>query len=326
MKATAALLRKAALVCSILIALGAFQSVYAQTYPSHVIKIVVSFSAGGFVDTVARIVGQKLSQRLGQPVVIENRPGAAGNIAHRFVAGAPADGYTILATSTALAINETLYSNRGYLGTDFTTVAIVATTPEILVNNAAGPSSLKEVVAKAKINPTNFGTAGAGSASYIVIEYFFKELAKAQATHIPYQGGAPLLNATISNHIELAGAAMAGGFVPHIHSGALRGLAIASDKRAAVVPNVPTYAELGYPGFTALSWAGFFAPINTPTAIITQLNQAIEEIMRDPDIVSKITPAGYEPIYGSTAEADAMYRKDIEKWRRMIDAIGLRIE
>ncbi len=326
MNAAAARRCKMALVFGVLLAFGEFHSAQAQTYPTHAIKFVVSFSAGGFVDTVARIVGQKLSQRLGQPVVIENKPGAAGNIAHRFVSGAAPDGYTILATSTALAINETLYPTRGYVGTDFSPVAIVATTPEILVGNATGPASLKEVVANAKTNPTNFGTAGAGSASFIVIEYFFKELAKAQATHIPFQGGAPLLNAILGKHIELAGAAMAGGFVPQVQSGALRGLAIASDKRVAVVPDVPTYAELGYPDFTAVSWAGFFAPTGTPPAIMAMLNHEIEEIMKDPEIVSKITPAGYDPIYGTTAEADALFRKDITKWRQMIEAIGLRVE
>jgi tripartite-type tricarboxylate transporter receptor subunit TctC len=175
----------------------------AQTYPARTITIVVSFAAGGFVDTVARVVGQKLSQRLGQTVVIENKPGAAGNIAHRFVAGAAPDGYTLLATSTAIAVNETLYRNRGYKADDFSTVAIVATTPEVLVNNAAGPTTLKEIVERSRTTPTNFGTAGAGSASYIVAEYFFKELGKGQATHIPFQGGAPLLNAALSNHIEL---------------------------------------------------------------------------------------------------------------------------
>jgi tripartite-type tricarboxylate transporter receptor subunit TctC len=319
----AALLR--ALCVGAGIVLGA-QPAAAQTYPSKPVTIVVSFAAGGFVDTIARLVGQKLTQRFGQPFIIENRPGAAGNIAHRFVAKATPDGYTLLATSTAIAINETLYKTPGYHGADFTPVAIFASTPEILANNVKGPATLAEVVAQSKVQPTNFGTAGTGSASYIVTEYFFKQKAKIQATHVPFQGGAPLLNAILSNHIDLAATALAGGFVPHITSGALHGLAVASEKRFPLLPSVPTYSELGYPGFTALSWAGLFAPANAPHEIVEKLNAAIEEIMKEPEIVARITPVGYEPLYGSPAEAAALYRNDIAKWREMVEVVGLRIE
>lgn len=301
-------------------------SVYAQTYPAKPITIIVSFAAGGFVDTVSRIVGQRLSQQLGQPVVIENRPGAAGNIAHRAVARAPADGYTILATSTALAINESLYANRGYDGSDFSAIAIVANSPEVLVAPANGHGSLEDIVQKSKSAPVNFGTAGAGSASYIVAEYFFRALAKGQATHVPFQGGAPLLNAVLGSHIELAGAAMAGGFVAHIQSGALRGIAIASEKRVPIVPDVPTYIELGYKDFSALSWAGFFVPNKTPDEIVTRLNALIMETMKDPKVVAKITPGGFLPMYNTSKEAEALLKKDVQNWSRMIKAIDLRIE
>lgn len=299
---------------------------HAQAYPSKQITIIVSFAAGGFVDTVSRIVGQRLSQQLGQPVVIENRPGAAGNIAHRAVARAAADGYTILATSTALAINESLYSNRGYEGSDFSAISIVANSPEVLVAPPNGFASLKDVVQKSKSAPVNFGTAGAGSASYIVTEYFFRALAKGQATHVPFQGGAPLLNAVLGSHIELAGAAMAGGFVSHIQSGSLRGLAVASEQRVPVVPNVPTYIELGYKDFSALSWAGFFVPNKTPADIVNRLNQLITETMKDPEVVAKITPGGFLPMYNTAKEADALFQKDVQNWSRMIKAIDLRAE
>ncbi len=299
---------------------------HAQAYPSKQITSIVSFAAGGFVDTVSRIVGQRLSQQLGQPVVIENRPGAAGNIAHRAVARAAADGYTILATSTALAINESLYSNRGYEGSDFSAISIVANSPEVLVAPPNGFASLKDVVQKSKSAPVNFGTAGAGSASYIVTEYFFRALAKGQATHVPFQGGAPLLNAVLGSHIELAGAAMAGGFVSHIQSGSLRGLAVASEQRVPVVPNVPTYIELGYKDFSALSWAGFFVPNKTPADIVNRLNQLITETMKDPEVVAKITPGGFLPMYNTAKEADALFQKDVQNWSRMIKAIDLRAE
>lgn len=298
----------------------------AQSQSSRSTTIVLGFAAGGFLDTVARVVGQRLSERLGQPVVVENRPGAGGNIAHRLAAGSVPDGHVILASSTALAINETLYKNRGYSASDFRPLSISVSTPEILLNHPSGPKTLKDVLDGTKTKPVNFGTGGAGTASYVVTEYFFKELAKAPATHIPFQGGAPMLNAALANHIDLAAAAMAGGFVPHIGAGTLRGLAIASEKRHPLVPSVPTYAESGYPNFVALSWAGFFVPAKTPEKIIVQLNAAINDILKEPDVSSRMKTAGYDPIIADSVQADAMFRSEIEKWRKMIDAIGLRID
>jgi tripartite-type tricarboxylate transporter receptor subunit TctC len=297
----------------------------AQQYPSKTITIVVGFAPGGFIDTISRLVGQKLSDRLGQPVVVENRSGAGGNLAHRVVAAAAPDGHTILAATASIAINESLYKNRGYVATDFTTIAISASTPEIIVTHPNGPKSLKEMLESAKVKPVNYGTAGAGSASYIVTEYFFRMLAKVPAQHVPFQGGGPLVNAAIAHHVDLAAAAMAGGFVPHVQAGSLRGLAIASDKRVAVVKDVPTYAESGYPGFTASSFAGFFAPAKTPPEVVNKLNTAINEIMKEPDVLARLVPVGFEPIYGSAPESDALFRAEIEKWRQMVEGIGLQI-
>lgn len=299
----------------------------AQDYPSRPLTIVVSFAAGGFVDTIARLVGQKLSERLGHPVVIENRPGAGGNLAHRFAANAAGDGYTLLATSTAIAVNESLYKNRGYRASDFSTIAIVASTPEVLVSNAAGgPKTLREVLELSKQRPVTFGTAGVGSASYILTEYFFKEVAKGQATHIPFPGGTPTLNAIVGNQIDLAAAAVGGAFAQQIQAGTLRGLAVASEKRSSILPDMPTYGESGYPGVIGLSWVGFFAPAKTPSAIVAKLNVAIQEIMKEPSVLSKITPVGYEPMYGNPSEADAVFKGDIERWRKMVDSVGLRID
>jgi tripartite-type tricarboxylate transporter receptor subunit TctC len=299
---------------------------YAQAYPSQRITLVVSFSAGGFVDTIARAIGQKLSQRFGQPVIIENRSGAAGNIAHRLVANAKPDGYTLLAASSAVAINESLYKSAGYHGSDFAPVALVASTPLMLINNARGPGTLKDVLAKLRTEPTNFGTAGVGTPAYIVTEYFLKTMAKVEATHVPFQGGTPLLNAILSNHIDLAAIALAGGFLPHIKSGSLRGLVVAGEKRFPLLPEIPTYAELGYDEIAAQSWAGIFAPANTPADIVEKLNASIQEIMKDPEIISHIVPIGYEPMYGTQSDAAKVFRKDIAQWKEMIDAIGLRIE
>jgi tripartite-type tricarboxylate transporter receptor subunit TctC len=301
------------------------QAARAQQFPTKTITIVVGFAPGGFIDTISRLVAQKLSERLGQPVVVENRAGAGGNLAHRIVAAAPPDGHTILAATTSIAINESLYKNHGYTAADFTTLAISASTAEIIVTHPNGPKSLKEMLDGATAKAVNYGTAGAGSASYIVTEYFFRNLARVPAQHVPFQGGGPLVNAALAHHIDLAAAAMAGGFVPHVQAGSLRGLAIASEKRMAVVADVPTYSELGFP-LTATSWAGFFAPAKTPPHVIAKLNSAMNELMKEPDVLGRLTPIGFEPIYGSPAQADAMFRSEIAKWGQMVDAIGLRID
>lgn len=315
---------RTALAASLALTLGPLQSAHAQQYPSKTITIVVGFAAGGFVDTISRLVGQKLSERLGQSVVVENRTGAGGNLAHRIVASAAPDGHTILGASTSIAINESLYKNRGYVASDFATLAISASTPEILVGHPNGAKTLKEMVEGAKTKPVNYGTAGAGSASYIVTEYFFRNLAKVPAQHVPFQGGAPVINAAIAHHIDAAAAAMAGGFVQHVQARSLRGLAIASDKRVAMVADVPTYAEAGHP-LSASAWAGFFAPSKTPTDVVAKLNAAMNDIMKEPDVLAKLVPIGFEPIYGSPVQADAMFKSEIEKWRQMVEAIGLQI-
>src|SRR3954464_10679897 len=178
---------RALVAAALVVALGPFQSAHTQQYPSKTISIVVGFAPGGFIDTIARLVGQKLSERLGQPVVVENRAGAGGNLAHRIVAAAAPDGHTILAATTSIAINESLYKNRGYSAGDFTTLAISASTAEIIVSHPNGAKTLQDMLAGAKTRPMNYGTAGAGSASYIVTEYFFRNLAKVPAQHVPFQ-------------------------------------------------------------------------------------------------------------------------------------------
>jgi tripartite-type tricarboxylate transporter receptor subunit TctC len=315
---------RALIAAALVVALGPFQPAHAQQYPAKTVTIVVGFAPGGFIDTISRLVGQKLSERLGQPVVVENRAGAGGNLAHRIAAAAAPDGHTILAATTSIAINESLYKTRGYTAGDFTTLAISASTAEIIVSHPDGAKTLKEMLQGVKTKPINYGTAGAGSASYIVTEYFFRNLAKVPAQHVPFQGGGPLVNAALAHHVDLAAAAMAGGFVPHVQAGTLRGLAIARDKRMQVVADVPTYAEAGYP-LSASSWAGFFAPAKTPPEVIAKLNAAMNDIMKEPDVLAKLVPIGFEPIYGSPAQADAMFRSEIEKWRQMVEAIGLQI-
>ncbi|MGE5163797.1 MAG: Bug family tripartite tricarboxylate transporter substrate binding protein [Sphingobacteriales bacterium] len=299
----------------------------AQTYPSNKITLIVAFAPGGVADTLARLVGQGLSERLHQNVVVENRGGAGGNIAAGAVAHAAADGYTLLATTTALAINETLRETKPFSAADFKTVAIVASSPEALVTSPSNPANnLADFVKAAKGKTINFGSAGVGSGSHIEAEYFFKKIAKIEATHVPFQGGAPAINATLGSQIDLLATTLGGGAAAQIAGGKLKGLGVASDKRVAVTPGVPTFAESGFPGFFAASWVGFFAPAKTDAQTVATLNAAINDTIKSADVQKKLADIGFDPIIGSPAQADAMFKAEVGKWGEMVKALNLSIK
>jgi tripartite-type tricarboxylate transporter receptor subunit TctC len=169
----------------------------------------------------------------------------------------------------------------------------------------------------------SFGTAGVGTGSHIAAEYFFKALAKVQAVHVPFQGGAPAINAAVGNHVELLAASLAGGLAPQINSGALKGLAVASEQRVSIIPNVPTYKEGGYPDFTAASWVGFFAPAQTSPAVLTKLNAAINEALKEADVQQRLAALGVVSSSTPQPQADAFFRAETEKWAKMVNTIGL---
>ena len=299
----------------------------AQKYPERDVTFVVAFAPGGVADTLARLVGQGLGAKLGHAVIVENRGGAGGNIAAAFVSRANPDGYTLLVTTTALAINETLRKNNGFAAKDLQTVAIVASSPEALATNIANPSkNLAEFLQAAKDKEINYGTAGVGSGSHIAAEYFLSKVAHIKAQHIPFQGGAPAMNAIMGNQIDLFATTLGGGAAAQIVGGKLKGLGVASDHRVAVVPNVPTYAEAGFPKFVASSWVGIFAPAKTDPAIIAKLNAAVEEVMKEPAIVQKLTAIGFDPMHNSQSAADNYFRSEIDDWGKMVKALDLSIK
>jgi len=300
----------------------------AQTYPTAgKITVLVAFAPGGIADTLARLIAQGLGERLHQTVVVENRGGAGGNIAAELVAHAQPDGYTLLATTTALAINETLFANKQFAASDFKTVAIAASSPEALVTSPSNPANDLAGFAKAMQGKTiNLAVPGVGTGSDIKAEYFFKFLAKAPVQPIPFQGGAPAINATIGNQVDLMATTLGGGAAAQIAGGKLKGLGVAADKRSAVTPNVPTYAEQGFPGFTAASWVGFFAPSKTDPQALATLNAAINEIVGTPDVQKKLADMGFDPITGTPAQADAMFAGEVKKWGDMVKALGLSIK
>ena len=299
----------------------------AQTYPASKITIIVAFAPGGIADTLARLIGQGLSDRLHQAVVVENRGGAGGNIAATIVARAAPDGYTLLATTTAIAVNETLFQNKEYSADDLKTVAIAASSPESLVAAGTNPASnLVDFLKSMNGRTINLAVPGVGTGSDIEAEYFLKFLAKAPYQMIPFQGGAPAINATIGSQVDIMASTLGGGAAAQIDGGKLKGLGIAAEHRAKVTPNVPTYAEQGFGGFTAASWVGFFVPANTDPKILGTLNEAINAIVQTPDVQKKLTDMGFDPISGSQAQADASFKAEVIKWGDMVKALGLSIK
>jgi tripartite-type tricarboxylate transporter receptor subunit TctC len=302
------------------------RQISAQQYPSRQINFIVAFAPGGVADTLARLIGKGLSDRLHQTVVVENRGGAGGNIAAEVVANANPDGHTLLATTTALAINQTLFVSKPFSVSDFRTVAIIASSPEALVTSPTSPANDLPTLIKA-INgrAINLAIPGVGTGSHVVAEYFFKELAKVPVQPIPFQGGAPAINATIAGQVDLMATTLGGGAAAQIDGGKLKGIAIAADKRATVAPNIKTYAEQGYPDLTAASWVGLFAPAKTDPAIIGKLNATVQEVINDPAVQKTLETIGFDPIRQSPAEADPYFKSEVSKWGGMVKKLGLSV-
>jgi tripartite-type tricarboxylate transporter receptor subunit TctC len=294
----------------------------AQNYPSQNVTMLVAFPAGGLADLIARLVATKLEARLKQSVIVENRGGAGGNIAAKMVFGAAPDGYTILATTTGLAVNMTASKNRGFEMADIRPIAIVAISPDVIAVHPSNPAkTLKEFIANAKEKSFTYGSAGAGTGPQIGAEYFFKEVAKVKYVHVPFQGGAPAITATLGNHVDALVLTLP-PVTPHIRSGALRGLGVASEKRNSAIPDVPTYGEMGYPNVYSQSWVGFFAPAKTPDAVVQKLNTEINALMKEPDSLEKIAKAGFDPLVKSVAETDAYFKSEVASWAKMVNAVG----
>ncbi len=314
------LLARAALAA--MIAFGLAPAARAQNYPSQNITVVVGFAAGGIADVVARLVSIKLSERLGHSVIVENRGGAGGNIAAKAVVTAAPDGYTLLATTTGLAVNETATKNKGFSVDDLRTVAIVAFSPDVIAVHPSNPAKdLRALIAAGKEKSFTFGSAGVGTGPHIGGEYFFREVAKVQAVHIPFTGGGPAVSAAIGNHVDVIVLTLP-TVTPAINQGLLRGIALASATRNAAVPNVPSYAEMGFPDVYHGSWVGFFAPAKTPDAVVEKLNSEINAIMREPDSQEKLKAVGFDVIIKSPAEAADYFKREVADWGRRVHAIG----
>ena len=311
-----------ALIVGAVAAAGLAQPSLAQTYPSQNVTVIIAFPAGGLADMIARLVSTKLENRLKHSFVTENRGGAGGNIAAKAVTGAAADGYTLLATTSGLAANMTASKNKGFEQSDLRPVAFVAISPDVIAIHPSNPAKdLKQFIANAKEKSFTYASAGAGTGPQIGAEYFFKEVAKVKYVHVPFQGGAPAITATLGNHVDSLVLTLP-PVTPHIRSGALRGIGVASDKRNSAIPDVPTYGEMGYPNVYSGSWVAFFAPAKTPDAVVEKLNTEINAVMKEPDSLDKLAKAGFDPLVKSVAEANDYYKSEVDSWGKMVKAIG----
>jgi len=294
----------------------------AQTYPTQNVTFQVAFAAGGIADVIARLIGLKLSDRLRQTVVVENRGGAGGNIAAKLVSGAAPDGYTLLVTTTSLAVNETASKNKGFSVDDLRPIAIVAISPDVLAVYPGNPAKdLKEFIANGRQKSFNYGSAGVGTGPHIGAEYFFHEVAKVKAVHVPFTGGAPAVQSAIGGHIDAIVLTLP-TVVPPITQGLLRGLGLASPTRNSAVPNVPTYGEMGFPNVYSGSWVGFFAPAKTPDAVVAKLNSEINEVMKDAAVLAKLKSIGFDPVVKTHAETVDYFKSEVTNWGKMVNAVG----
>ena len=299
----------------------------AQTYPSKPVRMVVAFPPGGPTDIVARLVGAKLSDALGQPVVVENVVGAGGNVAAARVAKAPADGYTLLVHSSAYAVNPTLSANAGYDGEkDFVPISIVASQPNFIVVHADFPAqTLAELIARAKTEKLAFASAGNGTTPHLTGENLFRLRSKLDITHVPFKGGGPAAAAVLSGQPPI-GVIAGSAPLPHIKAGKVRALAVSSAKRLALLPDVPTLGELGYSGMEDYTWAGVFAPAGTPADIAQKLNELVQRIAHSAEIRERLEVQAFDITAAPLAETAAYVKSELAKWGKVVREVGAKVD
>jgi len=300
----------------------------AQTYPVKPIRVVVPFPAGGGIDTVARILTPKLTESLGQPAVVDNRVGASGTIGTEAVSKAPPDGYTLLATFASHAQNASLYPKLGYdTVKDFAPITLIATVPNILVVNPSLPvKTVKDLIALAKKHPGEmlYASIGNGTPAHLSAE-LFNSMAGIRMTHIAYKGAAPSIVALISGETQLTFTTVLVA-MPHVKSGRLRALGVASLKRAAVLPDIPTIDEAGVRGYESNAWYGLLAPAKTPPAIIEQLHRETVKALQLADVRDNLKAQGAEPVGSTPRDFATLINAEIEKWRKVVVATGAKAD
>jgi tripartite-type tricarboxylate transporter receptor subunit TctC len=288
--------------------------------------MIVAVPPGGPADTLARMVAPRLAEALAQIVVIDNRPGANGNIAYETAARAAPDGYTFVLAAAGVAINPSLYREvRFDPVNDFAAITHGISTPNILMVHPSVPAtSVKELIALGKAKPVNFASAGNGSSGHLAVEQF-KLVSGMQLTHIPYKGGGPALAELVGGQVQ-AMFSLALAATPLIKAGRARALAITSAKRSRVAPELPTVIELGFPGFEVIGWFGWLAPARTPQTIVTRLNSDIVKILRSPETQERLIALGCEPVGNAPREFAAFVSAERDKWAKVIQQSGIKLD
>lgn len=319
--------RAIALMFALAVALPA--AAQGQTgWPTRPIKIIVGYAAGGSTDVTARIIGQAMSERLGQPVIIENRPGAAGNIGTDATAKADPDGYTlVMATSSTIATNPSLYKSLPFnVQTDFAPITLIAFIPNLLVVHPSVPAdNLADFIAYLKANPgkLNFGSAGNGSSQHLSGE-LFNSLAGVRMVHVAYRGGAPAVNDLLGGQVQAIFAPLV-EVIQQVRAEKLKALGVTTAKRSPLLSDVPTIGET-LPGYEVVLWNGLLAPAKTPPDIIDRINRAAVEALRSVDVKTKLAEQGSEPVGNTPAEFRAFIDSELVKWRRLVEISGATIQ
>lgn len=300
----------------------------AQGYPAKPVRVVVGFAAGSSSDVTMRILAPKLTEVWGQSVIVDNRPGAGGNIAAQFVASAPPDGYTLLFPSASIAIAQSYYRKLPYNAvTDLAPVALASSMPNLLCVNPSLPvKSVKELIALAKTRPGEilYSSSGAGSSDHMATE-LFSHMAGIRMAHVPYKGGPQALSEVISGEIAMVITGLPAA-LPQVKAGRVRAIAVTTVKRTPAVPGLPTVAEAGVPGYEHTLWNGMFAPAKTPAAIVGKVSDDLARAVRLPDVQERFAALGIEPVGNSPQQFDRFFRAEVEKWAKVVKATGLQAD
>ena len=301
----------------------------AADWPNKPIRWVVPFPPGGAMDAIARTLGEKAAKSLGQPFVIENKPGAGGNIGADFVAKQPGDGYTMMITSIGMATNKPLYGKLNYDPVkDFAPVSLLAVVPNVLVTNATQPDvkTARDVIAAARKAPgqLTYASAGNGTSIHLAGEVF-TSLAKLDMLHVPYKGSGPAVSDLLGGQVNYMFDSITSAR-PHIESGKLRALGVTTAKRSSTLPNVPTLAEAGVPGYEVSPWFAVFMPTATPKAIVSKLNKALLDAMKDPEVAKRFEAIGAEPVGSTPDELAKLLARESDRWTKLITERGIKLD
>ena len=303
-------------------------SAHAQDYPTKPIRIIVPYPAGGSADLLPRIFAEKLNAKWGQPVLVENRPGAGGNVGAEVAYKAEPDGYTLFATAPGpLVVNQNLYRKLAFDPAQFVPVSVMAVIPNVfLVNPNVPAKNVEELIAYAKANTgkLNYGSQGNGTTSHLTAELFKSTVGGLNITHVPYKGSAPAMAALLGGEIDLMFDNL-GVTLQHVRSGKLSALAVGSEKRVASLPEVRTMSEI-LPGFSSVAWFGIVAPPKTPAPIAEKLSAAVAEAIRQPDVAKRLAAMSAEPVGGTPAEMAAFMRRDGERWKGVIESAQVKVD